>query len=124
MNEHKDDDNVTLSCSVSTYRQCRHTVKWLFEGKGVAELYQNMKSSQSSCSDSVSFRTSHFIDTSGHDLFNCEVTDGNTGKIQLFPFRLRPSGEKPVENMMSCLKSLQTDVLFVELCSSVQVRTR
>ncbi|KAI3364551.1 hypothetical protein L3Q82_011347 [Scortum barcoo] len=35
MNEQKDDDKVTLSCSVSSYDQCRHTVKWLYEGKDV-----------------------------------------------------------------------------------------
>ncbi|KAI3364571.1 hypothetical protein L3Q82_011359 [Scortum barcoo] len=35
MNEQKDDDKVTLNCSVSSYDQCRHTVKWLYEGKDV-----------------------------------------------------------------------------------------
>ncbi|XP_044025026.1 uncharacterized protein LOC122863047 isoform X2 [Siniperca chuatsi] len=96
MTEHKDPDKVTLNCSVSTRERCRHTVKWLYAGQDVAKDNKDLVTSQSPCSASVHFLTSHFIHTSRSNFFTCEVTDGN--KVQLFPFRLRPSGEKPGED--------------------------
>ncbi|KAI3364579.1 hypothetical protein L3Q82_011352 [Scortum barcoo] len=99
MNEQKDDDKVTLSCSVSSYHQCRHTVKWLYEGKDVDKDNKDLQTSQTGCYTTVSFLTSHHIYTSRLNLFTCEVTDGYTGKVQLFPFSLQSSGEK----MTSCL---------------------
>ncbi|XP_027134644.1 uncharacterized protein LOC109142199 isoform X2 [Larimichthys crocea] len=93
MTEHKINDQVVWSCSVSTYEWCAHTVKWLFEGKDVDEHHKDLQTSQSDCSASVTFTTSHFIHTSNSDLLTCEVTDGY--KVQLFPFRLQPSGEEP-----------------------------
>ncbi|XP_045917567.1 uncharacterized protein LOC123978367 [Micropterus dolomieu] len=93
MTEHQDADKVTLNCSVSTDEQCRHTVKWLYEGKDVDKDNQDLKTSQYSCNASVSFLTSHYIYTSRHNQFSCEVTDGDN--VQVFPFRFLPSGEKP-----------------------------
>ncbi|XP_044025104.1 uncharacterized protein LOC122863067 isoform X2 [Siniperca chuatsi] len=89
--EHKDPDKVALTCSVSTFERCRHTVKWLYASKDVAKDNKDLVTSQSPCSASVSFLTSHFIHTSRSNFLTCEVTDGN--KEQLFPFRLQPSGE-------------------------------
>ncbi|KAM9339279.1 uncharacterized protein ABDE67_016943 [Symphorus nematophorus] len=94
--EQKDADVVTLSCSVSTYGRCRHTVKWLYVGN-VDEHNQEVKISQPGCSASVTFPTSHYIYDSSSNLLKCEVTDGRSGKVQLFPFRLQRSGEKPGE---------------------------
>uniref|UniRef100_A0A0F8ASF4 Ig-like domain-containing protein n=1 Tax=Larimichthys crocea TaxID=215358 RepID=A0A0F8ASF4_LARCR len=93
MTEHKINDQVVWSCSVSTCEWCAHTVKWLFEGKDVDEDHKDLQTSQSDCSASVTFTTSHFIHTSNSDLLTCEVTHGD--KVQLFPFRLQPSGEEP-----------------------------
>ncbi|XP_026197635.1 uncharacterized protein LOC113149640 [Anabas testudineus] len=86
--EHQNDVEVTLTCSVSTYDQCRHTVKWLNEDNN--NHLTDMKTSQSSCSDTVTFTTSDFNQYS--DLLKCEVTDGNRRKQQ-FPFR-RQTSEK------------------------------
>ncbi|XP_026196673.1 uncharacterized protein LOC113149057, partial [Anabas testudineus] len=83
-------NNVTLTCSVSTYDQCRLTVKWLNEDNN--NHLTDMKTSQSSCSATVTFTTSDFNQYS--DLLKCEVTDGNRRKQQ-FPFRRQTSGEKP-----------------------------
>ncbi|XP_045917538.1 uncharacterized protein LOC123978352 [Micropterus dolomieu] len=91
MTEHKEDDKVTLTCSVSTYERCTTTVKWLFKGKEVDKDNQDLKTSQSPCSVSVSFLTSHFIHTLKHNVLKCEVTNGN--KVQEFPFRRQPTGE-------------------------------
>ncbi|XP_044025041.1 uncharacterized protein LOC122863049 isoform X9 [Siniperca chuatsi] len=91
MTEHKDTDKVTLNCSVSTFEPCGRTVKWLYEGKDVAKDNKDLLTSQSLCRASVSFLTSHYSHTSRSNFLTCEVTVGN--KVQLFPFRLRPSGE-------------------------------
>ncbi|XP_044025149.1 uncharacterized protein LOC122863086 [Siniperca chuatsi] len=94
MTEHEDDEKVTLKCSVSTYEPCGHTVKWQFEGN--QNDFTDMKRSQKSCSATVTFTTSHFNQKSKHhELFKCNVTDGYTKKVQLFPFSPQPSGEKP-----------------------------
>ncbi len=99
MNEHEDNDKVTLSCSVSTTGSCRHTVKWLYENKNVDED-NNMETSQGDCSITVKFSPSFLKQKSKHrELFKCEVTDSK--KVQLFPFSLQSSGGKPGEIMMS-----------------------
>ncbi|XP_027140330.1 uncharacterized protein LOC104939811 isoform X5 [Larimichthys crocea] len=91
MTEHKNTDQVEWSCSVSTFEGwCRRTVKWLYNGNNVDEYNKDVQTSQSLCSASVTFQSSHFIHTSNSDLLKCEVTDGD--KVQLFPFRLQPSG--------------------------------
>ncbi|XP_033994324.1 uncharacterized protein LOC117489244 isoform X2 [Trematomus bernacchii] len=77
MTEHQDNDEVTLRCSVSTYRWCRHTVKWLLQDQDVDKDHREIKTSQSSCSASVIFQTSHFSNTTRSELFNCEVRDGS-----------------------------------------------
>ena len=101
MTEQKDADEVTLTCSVLTYGQCRHTVKWLYEGKDVDKDNKDMKTSQAGCYATVSFLDSHFSHKSKSNL-KCEVTDGSSGKVQLFTFSPQSSGEKTGENMLSC----------------------
>ncbi|KAI3363864.1 hypothetical protein L3Q82_001466 [Scortum barcoo] len=75
---------------------CRHTVKWLYEGKDVDKDNKDLQTSQTGCYTTVSFLTSHHIYTSRLNLFTCEVTDGHTGKVQLFPFSLQSSGEDSI----------------------------
>ncbi|XP_044185653.1 uncharacterized protein LOC122965566 isoform X2 [Thunnus albacares] len=84
-----------LNCSVSTREQCRHTVKWVFKGKDVNKDNKDLKTSQSTCSATVSFLTSHFICTSNHELLKCKVTDLYNGKVQLYNFSPQLSCEKP-----------------------------
>ncbi|KAK9531880.1 hypothetical protein VZT92_011273 [Zoarces viviparus] len=92
MTEHEDDDEVTLRCSVKTYEgRCRHTVKWLLQGRDIDKDNKELNPSQSSCSASLTFLTSHFIYTSRFNSFKCEVTEGN--KVQQFSFRNSPSDE-------------------------------
>ncbi|KAM7368372.1 hypothetical protein PAMP_014595 [Pampus punctatissimus] len=92
--EHKNTDTVTLNCSVSTYKQCRHTVKWVYQGNNQDVINQHMKESQSSCFYTVMFTTFHPAETSNYsELFKCKVTE-NTGKEQLFVFSPPSSGEK------------------------------
>ncbi|XP_042247141.1 uncharacterized protein LOC121882765 [Thunnus maccoyii] len=95
LTEYKDNNEVTLSCSVWTRGQCRHRVKWVYQGKDVDKDNKDLKTSQSNCSVTVSFLTSHFICTSNHELLKCEVTDLNNRKVQLYNFSPQLSCEKP-----------------------------
>ena len=105
MTEQKKSDEVTLSCSVLTSQPCKHTVKWLCNISNV-DKPEEVKTLYP-CQAFLKFLTSRYDYSSRFNL-KCEVTDGN--KVQQFPFSLQPSGEKPGGNMLSCLKSLQTDV--------------
>uniref|UniRef100_A0A4W6F9J3 Ig-like domain-containing protein n=1 Tax=Lates calcarifer TaxID=8187 RepID=A0A4W6F9J3_LATCA len=97
MTEQKNRDQVTLYCSVRTRGHCRHTVKWLYEGKDVDKV-KKMETSQSECSVTVTFPTSHLkLKSKYQELFQCEVTDGYNKKVQLFTFSPQSSGE----NIMS-----------------------
>ncbi|XP_067428006.1 uncharacterized protein [Thunnus thynnus] len=94
MTEYKNNDKVTLNCSVSTYGQCIQTVKWVYEGNDWDVNTQHMKESQFSCFATVMFTTSHLAETSKYsELFKCNVTDKNTGKVHLFAFSPQSSGE-------------------------------
>ncbi|GAA6231509.1 uncharacterized protein LOC108887482 isoform X1 [Lates japonicus] len=85
MTEQKNRDQVTLNCSVSTYGQCTHTVKWLPGGNDVDEDNEDLETSQSDCWTSVSFTMAHSIYTNYQPL-KCEVTDGYTDTVQQFTF--------------------------------------
>ncbi|XP_078130383.1 uncharacterized protein LOC144533107 isoform X2 [Sander vitreus] len=93
--EHHDSDEVTLHCSVSTYEQCEHKVKWLFQGQDVDKLnHQQMRTSQSPCNTSVTVPTSHFSYASRYQFFRCQVTEG--GKVQKSSFSPQSSGEDTI----------------------------
>ncbi|XP_049914255.1 uncharacterized protein LOC126398734 isoform X1 [Epinephelus moara] len=96
MTEDNDADGVTLNCSVLTHDWCIHTLEWLYEGKTVDE---DMEKSQSECSVTVTFPTTHPKQKpQSHELFKCKVTDDFSGDVQLFTFsRPQTSGEKPVQ---------------------------
>ncbi|XP_073348528.1 uncharacterized protein [Pagrus major] len=89
--EHKDDDKVTLNCSVVTRGRCLYTVKWLFRTNDVDMDNNDLKTTQSNCSSNVTFKTSHFIYTS-KNLLKCTVTDGNKRNVQQFTFNSEHSG--------------------------------
>ncbi|XP_067429108.1 uncharacterized protein [Thunnus thynnus] len=94
MTEHKNTDKVMLSCSVSTYGQCRQTVKWVYEGNYWDVNTQHMKESQFSCFATVTFTTSHLAEMSKYsELFKCSMTDIYSEKLQLFTFSPQSSGE-------------------------------
>ncbi|XP_067428772.1 uncharacterized protein [Thunnus thynnus] len=95
MTEYKNNNEVTLNCSVLTYDECRHTVKWLYRGNDWDINTRHTQTSQSTCSTTASLHTSHFIYTSNYKLLKCEVTDLNNGKVQLYNFSPQLSCEKP-----------------------------
>ncbi|XP_078030099.1 uncharacterized protein LOC144466541 isoform X2 [Epinephelus lanceolatus] len=82
MTEHNDTDRVILDCSVWTYEQCPHTVKWLYESN-----QNDLETSQSTCSASVTFTTSDYNQKLKYsELLKCEVTDGYTKEVHQFTF--------------------------------------
>ncbi|XP_034057453.1 uncharacterized protein LOC117536625 isoform X2 [Gymnodraco acuticeps] len=91
MTEHHDNDEVTLRCSVETFVGCDHPVKWLLQGQDVVKYQREIKTSQSPCSASVTFLTSLFSYTTRSELFSCDVTNGFTGEVHLFPFSAQSS---------------------------------
>ncbi|XP_041815356.1 uncharacterized protein LOC121622462 isoform X2 [Chelmon rostratus] len=103
MTELKDTDKVTLNCSVVTYERCTHTVQWLFNGNDVDKDNQDLKMSQSSCSASLQFLSSHYFYTSRYERLKCKVTNGN--KVQQFDLIPQPSGEKPGEDATTSISS-------------------
>ncbi|XP_035535113.1 uncharacterized protein LOC118341048 [Morone saxatilis] len=103
MTEHKDNDEVMLSCSVSRFGSCRHTVNWLYKSERVDEDNKDMKISKSECSATVTFLTSYLKhQPSGyHKSFKCEAHDHYTGKMCLFPFSPQFSGEDPTTSVLT-----------------------
>ncbi|XP_047194167.1 uncharacterized protein LOC124851213 isoform X2 [Hippoglossus stenolepis] len=74
--EQKRTDEVTLSCSVSTYERCKLTVKWLYMNIDVTEDNTELKTSQSSCSATVSFSKSHSVHKmKNYSSLTCKVRD-------------------------------------------------
>ncbi|XP_035851583.1 uncharacterized protein LOC118493889 [Sander lucioperca] len=100
MTEKKNNDVVTLNCFVWTYDDCRHTVKWLYEGKDIkVKDHPNIETSQNGCYAGVKLLDpvgSGLIYKPRSNLLKCEVTDGYTKEVQLFPFiPPQSSREKP-----------------------------
>ena len=112
MTEHKDADKVKLNCSVSTYDECRYTVKWLYKGSDLDINTRDRQTSQSTCSATVVVLTSHFFYTSNYKYLQCEVTDPYSRKVELYNFNRQLSGKKPGEKMMNGLKSLYSNKNF------------
>ncbi|KAL7389087.1 hypothetical protein ABVT39_026362 [Epinephelus coioides] len=82
MTEDKNSNWVILDCSVRTYEQCPHTVKWLYEGN-----QNDLETSQSICLASVTFTTSDYNQKlKYYELLKCEVTDGRTEEVHQFTF--------------------------------------
>ncbi|XP_047194162.1 uncharacterized protein LOC124851212 [Hippoglossus stenolepis] len=89
--EQKRTDEVTLSCSVSAYRRCELTVKWLYMNIDVDKDNTELKTSQSSCSATVSFSKSHSVHKmKNYSSLTCKVKDGD--KEEKFAF-IPPSSE-------------------------------
>lgn len=93
VHERKEDDKVTLICTVLTYEKCGHTVEWLYQGK--KDHFPDLKSSQSSCSATVTLTTSSLtLKTKCDESFKCNVTDRNSGHQLLCDFNPQSPCEK------------------------------
>ncbi|XP_026196651.1 uncharacterized protein LOC113149040 [Anabas testudineus] len=95
LTKHEKLGNVTLNCSVRTYGDCRHKVKWLLRDEEVDKEHIETETQQSTCSSSMTFETSHVMHMSMKDnLLKCNVTDSYTRAVQQFTFSSQSSSEK------------------------------
>ncbi|XP_043963363.1 uncharacterized protein LOC122825845 [Gambusia affinis] len=85
-------DKIILTCSVMDYNDCRHTVKWLNEGR--EEMLSDMEESYQSCSDTVTIPTSDRNWKENSEILECRVTNSYSKNVQLFNFRIQFSGGK------------------------------
>ncbi|XP_071391091.1 uncharacterized protein [Centroberyx affinis] len=89
MTEQMDKTNLTLSCSVMTFGDCRESLRWLYEGVKWNGNIGNILISQSPCHTTVSFLSYIYI----KERFQCEVTD-RSRTVQTFDFTSLSSGNK------------------------------
>ncbi|XP_028461326.1 uncharacterized protein LOC114573360 [Perca flavescens] len=90
MSEQKDDDSVTLVCSVSGYAfGCFHTVSWRYGET-------DMGAPRYPCSAIVLFLTQSHLNPKHYKLLKCKVTEDDSGNVHLFTFSpLQSSNEIP-----------------------------
>ncbi|XP_067338924.1 uncharacterized protein [Channa argus] len=117
---HKNDDKVTLTCSVWTHGHCGHTVKWLYDDN--KNEFTDTETPQSSCSVTVTLTTSD-LNQKYSDLLKCEVTDGFSGEVQQFTFR-RPSsgGTSGEERKTTTTTTTTTTTVMKETTSKVTTK--
>ncbi|XP_030578044.1 uncharacterized protein LOC115774776 isoform X2 [Archocentrus centrarchus] len=116
LTEHKDNDKVVLNCSVLTYDVCHHTLRWGLKSQ-IEQDNNQIVTSQTPCSISMSFPESHYLYPSRYNILKCEVTDTDTENVQLFTFSPQPSfqetgdtksSKKPTRKTESSTKSETT----------------
>ncbi|XP_060928569.1 uncharacterized protein LOC133002998 [Limanda limanda] len=83
--EHERTDEVTLSCSVSTFARFGLTVKWLFMNMDMDENNKELKTSESYSSANVSFSKSHSVyKMKNYSSLICKVKDKYTEEKYAF----------------------------------------
>lgn len=92
---------MTLNCSLLTYEDCCHTVKWLLNGYNVDRTNNLTERSQTDCFTTVSFPNSHNSNISRDNIVKCQGTHTNTSKV-LFTIIHQASGEEAGEITISC----------------------
>ncbi|KAG8012912.1 hypothetical protein GBF38_020871 [Nibea albiflora] len=121
MTEHENNDEVTLSCSVSEHRWCYHSVEWLYEGG-----YGDVLVLERSCSVNLTYKKQ---ESKKYKSFHCEVTDPGTERVQQFPFSPQTSGEKPARADCSVLDYIMlvmrvAELLLITVITVLLIRAR
>uniref|UniRef100_A0A096MBK7 Immunoglobulin domain-containing protein n=1 Tax=Poecilia formosa TaxID=48698 RepID=A0A096MBK7_POEFO len=92
MVQQKQKDKLILTCSVTDFSRCRHTVEWLNEGG--EKMLSDMEEPDQSCSDTVTIPASDRNWKVKSEVLKCKVTNSYINKQQLFDFRIQSSGGK------------------------------
>ncbi|XP_047244452.1 uncharacterized protein LOC124882240 isoform X3 [Girardinichthys multiradiatus] len=92
MTEQKINNSVVFNCSVVDYNHFRHTVEWLYEGKG--ETSSQADPSPPSHRSTVALTTSLHQKSAFFRSIKCKVTNNSTEDVQLFTF----IQDSPVQN--------------------------
>ncbi|XP_029984943.1 uncharacterized protein LOC115415495 [Sphaeramia orbicularis] len=83
LTEHQDTDKRMFNCSVWTYRQCKHTVKWQFEKNNGKKFKEDLSTVDGKCSNTLKCVG---CKPENSDSLTCKVTDKNQ-KVHPFPFK-------------------------------------
>ncbi|XP_029984945.1 uncharacterized protein LOC115415497 isoform X1 [Sphaeramia orbicularis] len=83
LTEHQDTDKRMFNCSVWTYKQCKHKVRWQFEKNNEKKYKQDSSTVDGICSNTT---TCLGCKSKNSDSLTCEVTDTNQ-KVYPFPFK-------------------------------------
>lgn len=114
LSQEREDDTVTVSCSVSTPGQCLHTLKWLKNDKEVDRNETELQTSHSLCRAFVSF-TTRSLPSQFYQSLKCEVTQmTNQQKVTLIP---RPPREKTDDQRTTDETQLRADLLRLVVVS-------
>ncbi|XP_032440383.1 uncharacterized protein LOC116733685 isoform X2 [Xiphophorus hellerii] len=93
--EQKDDEEVTLNCSVIPNDPCKHNVKWLYQGQSIDKHNTNLGTKDSVCAAEVTFKSSHYVYELGrYNSLQCAVEESGGRKQQRFPFRAETPEKK------------------------------
>ncbi|KAM4529933.1 uncharacterized protein V3H82_000076 [Fundulus diaphanus] len=86
--EQKDEEEVTLGCSVISNDPCNYTINWLLNGQNIDKEDTDFETEQSDCSAKVTFQTSRLVyEADSYTSLKCEVAETGTRRKQLFAFR-------------------------------------
>ncbi|XP_035986393.1 uncharacterized protein LOC105918564 [Fundulus heteroclitus] len=86
--EEKDEEEVTLGCSVISNDPCKYTISWLLNGQNIDKEDIDFETEKSDCSAKVTFQTSRLVYEAGsYTSLKCEVAETGTRRKQLFAFR-------------------------------------
>ncbi|XP_023203852.1 uncharacterized protein LOC111611407 isoform X2 [Xiphophorus maculatus] len=93
--EQKDDEEVTLNCSVIPNDPCKHNVKWLYQGQNIDKHNTNLETKYSLCAAEVTFKSLHYVYEPGrYNSLQCAVEESGGRKQQRFPFRAETPEKK------------------------------
>ncbi|XP_032440381.1 uncharacterized protein LOC116733684 isoform X2 [Xiphophorus hellerii] len=93
--EQKDDEEVTLNCSVIPNDPCKHNVKWLYQGQSIDKNNTNLGTKDPVCAAEVTFKSSHYVYELGrYNSLQCAVEESGGRKQQRFPFRAETPEKK------------------------------
>ncbi|XP_027896201.1 uncharacterized protein LOC114158671 [Xiphophorus couchianus] len=93
--EQKDDEEVTLNCSVIPNDPCKHNVKWLYQGQSIDKHNTYLGTKYSVCAAEVTFKSSHYVYEPGrYNSLQCDVEESGGRKQQRFPFRAETPEKK------------------------------
>ncbi|KAM4713388.1 uncharacterized protein FYW61_020423 [Anableps anableps] len=90
MVQQRQKDKILLTCSVMEFKNCRHTVEWLNEGR--EEMFSDVEKPEQPCSATVTFPASVRNWKLKSEILKCKITNIDTNEVQLFAFRIQSSG--------------------------------
>ncbi|XP_029984947.1 uncharacterized protein LOC115415497 isoform X2 [Sphaeramia orbicularis] len=113
LTEHQDTDKRMFNCSVWTYKQCKHKVRWQFEKNNEKKYKQDSSTVDGICSNTT---TCLGCKSKNSDSLTCEVTDTNQ---KVYPFPFKSSDQKTVSGFPDWAKFFIASGLAALLVTTV-----